>query len=84
MVSRSPHVHVCRRELNPNEARAKTKYPWPVEDGIVRGGLIKRVSVFKPAARAIDGLKKALAGLDLLDEACALDLRRLQDYHQRI
>ncbi|WP_326830024.1 tyrosine-type recombinase/integrase [Streptosporangium sp. NBC_01810] len=40
----SPHVHVCHRELNPNEARAKTKYPWSVEDGIVRGGLIKRVS----------------------------------------
>jgi integrase len=41
---RSPHVHVCDRPGNLNEARAKTKHPWAVEDGILRGGLIKRVS----------------------------------------
>jgi integrase len=32
--------------------------------------------VFEPTARAIDGLEKALAGLGLLDEALAMDLRR--------
>jgi hypothetical protein len=31
---------------------------------------------FEPAARAIDGLEKALAGLGLLDDALALDLRK--------
>ncbi|MBT2488099.1 site-specific integrase [Streptomyces sp. ISL-96] len=36
--------------------------------------------VFEPTARAIEGLEKALAGLDLLDQALALDLRRPQDY----
>lgn len=41
---RAPHVHICHRETNPNRARAKTKYPWSVENGVVTGGLIKRVS----------------------------------------
>jgi integrase len=39
---------------------------------------------FEPTARAIEGLEKALAGLGLLDQALALDLRRPQDYFQRI
>jgi hypothetical protein len=38
---------------------------------------------FEPTARAIDGLEKALAGLGLLNEALALDLRKPQDYFQR-
>ena len=41
---RTPHVHVCHRPNNPNGAEAKTKHPWRIEDGIVTGGLIKRVS----------------------------------------
>jgi hypothetical protein len=40
--------------------------------------------VFAPTAAAIDGLEAALAGLGLLDDAPALDLRRPQDYFQRI
>jgi integrase len=40
--------------------------------------------VFAPTARAIEGLEKALAGLGLLDEALAMDLRRPQDYFHRI
>ena len=40
--------------------------------------------VFEPTARAIDGLEKALAGLGLLEQALALDLRRPQDYFHRI
>ena len=40
--------------------------------------------VFAPTAAAIDGLEGALAGLGLLDQALALDLRRPQDYFQRI
>jgi len=40
--------------------------------------------VFAPTAAAIGGLEAALAGLGLLDEALALDLRRPQDYFQRI
>jgi integrase len=40
--------------------------------------------VFEPTARAIEGLEKALAGLGLLDQALALDLRRPQDYFHRI
>jgi hypothetical protein len=39
---------------------------------------------FEPTAHAIDGLEKALAGLGLLDEALALDLRKPQDYFHRI
>ncbi len=39
---------------------------------------------FEPTARAIDGLEKALAGRGLLDEALALDLRKPQDYFNRI
>jgi len=39
---------------------------------------------FEPTARAIDGLEKALAGVGLLDEALALDLRKPQDYFHRI
>jgi hypothetical protein len=38
---------------------------------------------FEPTARAIDGLEKALAGLGLLDDALALDLRKPQDYFHR-
>jgi hypothetical protein len=37
-------------------------------------------SCFEPTARAIDGLEKALAGLGLLNDALALDLRKPQDY----
>jgi integrase len=40
--------------------------------------------VFEPTARAIDGLEKALAGLGLLEDALALDLRRPQDYFHRL
>ncbi|MEV1176486.1 hypothetical protein [Nonomuraea sp. NPDC049784] len=40
--------------------------------------------VFEPTARAIAGLEKALAGLGLLDQALAMDLRRPQDYFHRI
>jgi integrase len=40
--------------------------------------------VFAPTAAAIDGLEAALAGLGLLGQALALDLRRPQDYFQRI
>ncbi len=40
--------------------------------------------VFAPTAAAINGLESALAGLCLLDEALALDLRRPQDYFQHI
>ncbi|MGW2998156.1 tyrosine-type recombinase/integrase [Streptomyces sp. NPDC001155] len=40
--------------------------------------------LFEPTARAIDGLEKALAGVGLLDEALALDLRRPQDYFGRV
>jgi integrase len=39
---------------------------------------------FEPTARAIEGLEKALAGLGLLDEALALDLRKPQDYFHRV
>jgi integrase len=41
---RSAHVHVCHRGGNPNRAAAKTKHEWAVEDGSIRGGLIKRAS----------------------------------------
>jgi integrase len=41
---RSPHVHICHREANPNRARAKTKLEWRIEDGMVGGGLIRRAS----------------------------------------
>ncbi|MFE2938498.1 hypothetical protein ACFXKG_05390 [Streptomyces sp. NPDC059255] len=40
--------------------------------------------LFEPTARAIDGLEKALAGLGLLEDALALDLRRPQDYFHRL
>jgi hypothetical protein len=41
-------------------------------------------SVFEPTARAISGLEKALAGLGMLEDAIALDLRRPQDYFDRM
>lgn len=40
--------------------------------------------VFEPTARAIVGLERALAGMGLLDEALAFDLRRPQDYFERV
>ncbi|MEV5985098.1 site-specific integrase [Streptomyces sp. NPDC052051] len=40
--------------------------------------------LFEPTARAIDGLEKALAALGLLEDALAMDLRRPQDYFQRM
>ncbi|MEU5941225.1 site-specific integrase [Micromonospora sp. NPDC047548] len=39
---------------------------------------------FEPTARAIAGLERALAGIGLLDDALALDLRRPQDYFHRL
>ncbi|MEU6964272.1 tyrosine-type recombinase/integrase [Streptomyces chrestomyceticus] len=41
-------------------------------------------SVFEPTARAISGLEKALAGLGMVEDALALDLRRPQDYFDRM
>jgi integrase len=40
--------------------------------------------VFEPTSRAIQGLENALAGLGLLEDALALDLRRPQDYFHRL
>jgi integrase len=42
--ARSAHVHICHREVNANGARAKTKHPWELVNGVVAGGLIRRVS----------------------------------------
>lgn len=45
LESRHTHIHVVKREDNPNGARAKTAGPPLVgPDGIVRGGTIRRVS----------------------------------------
>lgn len=41
---RSPHVHICHRETNPNRARVKVKHPWMLEAGTIRGGQIRRAS----------------------------------------
>ncbi|MFJ8348219.1 tyrosine-type recombinase/integrase [Streptomyces sp. NPDC094153] len=41
---RTPHAHVCHRDGLANGARAKSKYEWGLEEGVIRGGLIKRVS----------------------------------------
>lgn len=41
---RAAHVHIVHRETNPNGARAKIKHPWVIEDGTIRGGLVRRVS----------------------------------------
>ncbi|MEU2026806.1 hypothetical protein ABZ565_32400 [Streptomyces sp. NPDC016469] len=40
--------------------------------------------VFEPASQAIDDLEEVLAALGLLDHALAMDLRRPQDYFQRL
>jgi integrase len=40
----SPHVHICHREANPNQARAKIKHAWDIAGGVVRGGLVRRAS----------------------------------------
>ncbi|MGH3783369.1 MAG: tyrosine-type recombinase/integrase, partial [Pseudonocardiaceae bacterium] len=37
-------MHICHRAGNANRAAAKTKYEWTIEQGTVRGGLIRRVS----------------------------------------
>jgi integrase len=42
--ARAAHVHICHREANSNRARAKTKHPWELVNGVVHGGLIRRVS----------------------------------------
>ncbi|WP_338933172.1 tyrosine-type recombinase/integrase [Streptomyces netropsis] len=41
---RGPHAHVCHRDGLVNGARAKTKWEWELRDGVIHGGLIKRVS----------------------------------------
>ena len=42
--ARAAHAHVCHRDENPNRSRAKSKYPWDARNGVVTGGMIKRVS----------------------------------------
>jgi hypothetical protein len=74
---RTPHVHVCHRPNNPNGAEAKTKHPWRIEDGIVTGGLVKRVSLASsrqpgragryPVARLSLGMLPALVNSDRLE-----------------
>ncbi|MGW1658380.1 tyrosine-type recombinase/integrase [Streptomyces atratus] len=41
---KSPHVHVCHRQNNPNRARAKKKEDWSLTSGVICGGEIYRVS----------------------------------------
>jgi integrase len=41
---RTAHVHICHREGNANRSRVKTKHDWFIEDGVVRGGSIRRAS----------------------------------------
>ncbi|HYS30034.1 MAG TPA: tyrosine-type recombinase/integrase [Candidatus Limnocylindria bacterium] len=41
---RAAHVHICHREGNANGSRVKTKRDWFTEDGVVRGGTIRRAS----------------------------------------
>lgn len=41
---RAAHVHICHREGNANGSRVKTKHDWLIEDGIVRGGAVRRAS----------------------------------------
>ncbi|MGW4725944.1 tyrosine-type recombinase/integrase [Streptomyces sp. NPDC004291] len=41
---KSPHIHVCHRQNNPNRARAKKKEDWRLVDGVITGGEIYRVS----------------------------------------
>ncbi|MER6218634.1 tyrosine-type recombinase/integrase [Streptomyces sp. NPDC001674] len=41
---RSPHLHVCHRWGNPNQAAAKRKADWWLRDGVITGGEIVRVS----------------------------------------
>lgn len=40
----TPHVHICHRDNNPNEAAAKSKVEWWLDRGVVHGGLIRRAS----------------------------------------
>jgi integrase len=40
---RSPHVHVVKR-INPNGAAAKRAQPAAIVDGVVTGGIVRRVS----------------------------------------
>jgi len=42
--ARAAHAHICHREDNPNRARVKSKHPWELVNGVVHGGLIRRVS----------------------------------------
>lgn len=42
--ARAAHAHICHREANRNRARAKAKHPWELVNGVVCGGLIRRVS----------------------------------------
>jgi integrase len=39
-----PHVHVCHRPGNVNQAAAKRKPDWQLADGVITGGEIYRVS----------------------------------------
>jgi len=41
---RAPHLHICHRLGNPNQAAAKAKHSWRTEHGTVTGGLIRRAS----------------------------------------
>lgn len=41
---KSPHVHVCHRGANPNGAAAKRKPEWQLQDGVITGGEVYRVS----------------------------------------
>ncbi|MFD5081706.1 integrase [Kitasatospora sp. NPDC058406] len=41
---RSPHVHGCHRQGNPNRAAAKIKPDWQMVDGVITGGEIYRAS----------------------------------------
>jgi integrase len=41
---RDPHLHVCHRMANPNQAAAKIKPDWQMVGGVITGGEIYRAS----------------------------------------
>jgi hypothetical protein len=63
------------RDWSAVEQAANHAGPPPCHSAAVAG---------QTSARAIAGLERALAGLGLLDDALAVDLRRPQDYFSRL
>ena len=78
------YIHLAQSDLEDVLQQVWVAGPGTASPGELLAGHGAPLTPGQARALAIDGLEKALAGLGLLDQALALDMRKPQDYFHRV